>query len=65
MSNLGFDDNYSLDRVEQILREDGMDILNDEMRSCLNLEVKVDKDVEINYEELNIRITDYNLISYF
>jgi hypothetical protein len=21
---------------------------------CLNLEVKVDKDVEINYEELNI-----------
>jgi hypothetical protein len=25
---------------------------------CLNLEVKVDKDVEINYEELNIRIND-------
>jgi secreted trypsin-like serine protease len=25
---------------------------------CLNLEVKVDKDVEINYKELNIRIND-------
>ncbi len=33
MSSMGFDDNDKVDRVDQILREDGISILNDELLS--------------------------------
>ena len=35
MSNLCFEGNYSLDPVDRLLREDGMEILEDEMQSLV------------------------------